>query len=135
MDTIDVQGTRYELASLVERWLGQFLDGLIYAVIFIVPALLLRFALGSILAPIIGLVAAVLYLLFQDGLENGQSWGKRVMKTKVIDSRTGRPCTFGQSFIRNFLLSLLNIIDWIFIFGANRQRLGDRVANTLVVKQ
>ena len=135
MNTIEVGGTRYELASLLERWLGQFLDGVIYAVIFIVPTLLLRFALGSAFGPIIGFVAAILYLLFQDGLENGQSWGKRVVKTKVIDSRTGGPCTFGQSFVRNFLLSLLNIIDWIFIFGANRQRLGDKAANTLVVKQ
>jgi uncharacterized RDD family membrane protein YckC len=56
------------------------------------------------------------------------------VKTKVIDSRNGSPCTFGQSFVRNLLLSILGLIDWLFIFGEKRQRLGDKAATTLVVK-
>ena len=36
--------------------------------------------------------------------------------------------------MRNFLLALLGIIDWIFIFGDTRQRLGDMAANTIVVR-
>jgi hypothetical protein len=31
------------------------------------------------------------------------------------------------------LLNFLGWIDWIFIFGQRRQRLGDRAANTIVV--
>ena len=36
--------------------------------------------------------------------------------------------------MRNFLLSLLSLIDWIFIIGHNRQRLGDMVASTAVIQ-
>ena len=133
MRTIEIQGRYYELASLMERWVGQFLDGLIFIVIFIV-GILLNSITGLTLGTVIGVVAAILYLLFQDGLTNGQSWGKKIMKTKVIDSRTSVPCTFGQSFLRNLLLTILSWIDWVFIFGEKRQRLGDRAAHTLVVK-
>ena len=98
MNTVEVQGTRYELASLIERWLGQFLDGVIYVAILIVPGFLLSFAAGPTISTVIGLVAAIMYLLFQDGLENGQSWGKRVVKTRVIDALLGgnptRPVDF-----------------------------------------
>jgi len=128
--TIEVQGSRYQLASLMERWVGQLLDGLIYMAI-----VLLGFLINSSIGLAIGLIAAILYLLFQDGLSNGQSWGKKIVKTKVIHSFTATPCTFGQSFIRNLLLTILSWIDWVFIFGWKRQRLGDKAARTLVVKE
>lgn len=57
-----------------------------------------------------------------------------MVKTKVIDATTSASCTFGQSFIRNLTLTILGLIDWVFIFGERRQRLGDRAADTLVVK-
>ena len=133
MNTIEVQGRRYELASLGERFTGQFLDGLIYMAIFVI-GLLLGLPFDIVILTILGVVAAILYELFQDGLTNGQSLGKKAVKTKVIDSRTADPCTFGQSFLRNFLLAILGFIDWVFIFGEKRQRLGDRAAHTYVVK-
>lgn len=130
MRTIEVQGSRYQLASLMERWVGELLDGLIYMAI-VLPGLLVNSTIGLA----IGLIAAILYLLFQDGLSNGQSWGKKIVKTRAIHSITATPCTFGQSFIRNLLLSILSWIDWVFIFGWKRQRLGDKAARTLVVKE
>jgi hypothetical protein len=36
--------------------------------------------------------------------------------------------------VRNISLLILTWIDWIFIFGERRQRLGDKLANTVVVK-
>ncbi|MBC8235266.1 RDD family protein [bacterium] len=134
MEIIEVAGKRYKLASPMERWLGQFLDGLIYLAIILVPLVLIAFVEGARFVIIIAFVIAIFYLLFQDGLKNGQSFGKRIVKTKVIDSRSGLPCTFGQSFVRNLLLSILGFIDWIFIVGAKKQRLGDKAASTLVVK-
>ena len=133
MRTIKVQGRSYELASLMARLGGQFLDGLIYLFILLV-GLLLGGSITGWIGPVIGIIAAILYLLFQDGLANGQSWGKRLVKTKVIDATTSTSCTFGQSFIRNLILTILGLIDWVFIFGEKRQRLGDRAAGTLVVK-
>ena len=134
MHTIEVAKKRYELASLWERWFGQFLDTVIYCVVIIAGVILATFAGLTEVGVAIGIILSLLYLLFQDGLRNGQSYGKRIVKTKVIDSRSGSPCTFGQSFIRNLLLSILGFIDWIFIFGEKRQRLGDKAAKTFVVK-
>lgn len=125
------------LASRDERFLGQILDSFVaIAAVLLIPAILYLISdtLGMI-ATICGLLFAVFYLLFADGFSGGQSYGKRIMKTAVVDASTGQPCTFGKSFVRNLLLLVLGIIDWIFIFGGKRQRLGDMAANTLVVKK
>lgn len=105
----------------------------------------------------------ILYYLFQDGLNTGRSLGKRIMSMRVVDAQTGIPCRYWQSVIRNlfpffilfsgFLIAvafesllgeaagifavvgvLLFHGDAIVIFGEKRQRLGDKVAKTFVVK-
>jgi len=123
------------LASLSERFFGQILDSLVAVVAVIgglIPMALYR-PLGGI-TTICGVLFALFYILFADGFQNGQSYGKRVMQTAVVDATTGEPCTFGKSFLRNLLLSVLGIFDWVFIFGPKRQRLGDKAANTIVIK-
>jgi uncharacterized RDD family membrane protein YckC len=132
------------LAPLLDRWFGQFLDGIIYAVLFIGPLFLFSFILDIIdpasdsplanIPTVVFLGPALFYLFFQDGLAHGRSWGKKSVKTRVIDARTGRPCTYTQSLIRNTPLLFLGFIDWCFIFSADRQRLGDRLAHTLFIK-
>jgi uncharacterized RDD family membrane protein YckC len=119
------------LASLGERLGAQLIDSFIAAAI-----VLMSFFLGIVAFPllILGSVAAFAYLLLADGLPRGQSIGKRAVDIAVIDRQTRKPCTFIQSFLRNFLLMLLGIIDWVFIFGRTRQRLGDMAANTIVVR-
>ena len=134
MHTIEVAEKRYEFASLWERWYAQFLDSVICCFIMFAGVILAAWAGLREVGIAIGIILFLLYLLFQDGLRNGQSYGKRIAKTKVIDSRSGSPCTFGQSFIRNLLLSILGLIDWVFIFEEKRQRLGDKAARTLVIK-
>jgi len=123
------------LASLSDRLFGQILDSFVI-VAAVAVAFILYFFSSSIGALAMGaaIVYAIFYLLFADGFTGGQSYGKRAVHTAVIDATTGQPCTFWQSFIRNLLLSLLGIIDWVFIFGSKRQRLGDKAANTIVVK-
>jgi uncharacterized RDD family membrane protein YckC len=110
---------------------AQLIDAFIAAAI-----VLMSFFLGIVAFPllILGSVAAFAYLLLADGLPRGQSIGKRAVDIAVIDRQTRKPCTFIQSFLRNFLLMLLGIIDWVFIFGRTRQRLGDMAANTIVVR-
>ena len=80
MRTIEVQGRGYELASLMERWGGQLLDGLISLAIVLVGILVGSILLNSTIGAVIGVVVAILYRLFQDGLTNGQSWGKKIVK-------------------------------------------------------
>jgi uncharacterized RDD family membrane protein YckC len=96
-------------------------------------------ALGDlpVIGPYVKLFAvgfALFYLWFADGFSNGQSYGKRVFNTAVVDYDDGTPCTCGQSLVRNILLSVLGPIDWVFIFGEQRRRLGDRAAGTKVVE-
>lgn len=80
------------------------------------------------------LVFCVGYFLFADALPGGRSFGKALLGIAVIDQRTGVPCSAGQSFVRNLLLSACGFFDWIFIFGERRQRLGDMAAQTIVVE-
>ena len=119
------------LASPPQRFSAQFIDSIVTLLIFI-PAMLAWPAVRSL--GVAGFILAVAYLLLADGLPNGQSIGKRVLAIAVIDQRTRKPCTYFQSFVRNFLLALLGILDWIFIFGRKHQRLGDMAASTIVVR-
>ena len=123
-----------DLASLPQRLAGQFLDGLVAAVPPI-AAFLLTFVLhgAGIVLIVLTCIFAFLYTLLADGLEGGQSFGKRMVGIRVVSMQTGAPCSFGQSFIRNLLLMILGPIDWIFIFGDRQQRLGDKAAGTIVV--
>ena len=123
-----------DLASLPQRMAAQFLDGLVASVPPILAFLLtIRLNRGGIVLIVLACLFAFLYTLFADGLEGGQSWGKRMVGIRVVSMQTGGPCSFGQSFVRNLLLMILGPIDWIFIFGDRRQRLGDKAAGTIVV--
>lgn len=124
------------LASLDQRLIGQILDSLVAIAVIVISAVPFVLGLDTIgdVSLVFGVIAAFFYILFADGFRGGQSYGKRVMKTAVVDASTGQPCTLGKSFVRNLLLSILGIIDWIFIFGKKRQRLGDKAAHTVVVK-
>ena len=133
MRTIEVAEKSYELSPLWERWFGQFLDRVISCFIILVGVALSVYTGLAEIGVVIAIILSLFSYLFEDGLSNGQSYGKRTAKIKVIDSRDGSPCTFGQSFVRN-LFGLLGFIDWVFIFGEKRQRLGDKAARTLVIK-
>lgn len=129
MNTIEINGQSYPLATLTQRLAAQIVDGVIYLALLALASLPFGFS-----GAVVGAIAAGLYYLFQDGLSRGQSYGKRLFKTAVVDTRTGEWCGFLQSFVRNLLLGMLNIIDWIFIFGSKRQRLGDMLASTAVIR-
>jgi uncharacterized RDD family membrane protein YckC len=119
------------LASRGARLGAQLIDFMVVVAILFMSAM---FGLAAPALAVLGFLVAFAYLLLADGLPRGQSFGKRVLNIAVIDRRTRAPCTYGQSFLRNFLLAVLGIIDWIFIFGATHQRLGDMAANTIVVR-
>lgn len=117
-----------------QRLLGQVADGFIG-----IAPLILTVIVGSFddgLGRVFGIASlgwAVFYYFLADGLHGGQSYGKRWLGMRVVSAETGEPCTFFQSFIRNLLLAVLGPLDWIFIFGARHQRVGDMVAGTVVV--
>ncbi len=134
-ETLKIDGQEFKLAPLAGRFWGQLLDSLVYAAIVAIPfGVWTRIGLeGPNIVLGVAASIALLYLLFQDAL-NGRSIGKRLMKTRVIDSKSGLPCKLWQSFIRNLSLPILSLIDCIFILGEKKQRLGDKLSKTLVVK-
>jgi len=88
----------------------------------------------------------VLFLMFVPGLlyeivceqaMNGQTVGKRLRKIKVV-SHDGSSVTLGKSIVRfifkSFGFLLYGVVSIVVIFFSKKsQRLGDMVANTLVV--
>jgi uncharacterized RDD family membrane protein YckC len=122
------------LSSRTNRLLGQLLDALIIACLaFAGEFLVSRFAELEGWPQMLAVLPALAYYFLADALPGGRSLGKRVLDMRVVDAETSQPCSFGQSFIRNLLLAILGPIDWLFIFGDRRQRLGDKAAGTLVI--
>ena len=120
-------------ASRSDRLFAQALDGIVGWAPMGIAAFVANRSVGSggvLLA--IAFCWAVFYYLFADGFRDGQSLGKRRLGMRVVDARTGNPCTFLQSCIRNAFV-VLGPIDYIFIFGEQHQRLGDKAAGTVVL--
>ena len=128
------QGLILGPASRLTRFLGQMIDGSFAMIPMIVLASLAKFGFAPLAFPltVLGAAWSFFYLFLGDGLHQGQSFAKQLLGVRVVDAKTGRPCTFGQSFVRN-IFTILGPIDWIFIFGDAHQRLGDKVAGTVVV--
>ena len=81
------------------------------------------------------------YFAFFEWLWSGQTPGKRWMKLRVI-REDGRPITFWEAAVRNFLRVLdmfpppFYSIGLISVFSTSRdQRIGDLVAGTVVVRE
>ena len=123
-----------ELASRSSRLLGQLVDGVI-ALVPLLIALIVSSINERLGHPVIivALLLALGYYFLADGLPGGGSYAKQWMNLAVVDATSRQPCTYWQSFVRNLLLALLGPLDWIFIFGSRRQRLGDMAAGTVVI--
>jgi len=123
-----------DLASIGKRYLAQIVDQFI------------AIGLGLFVAYIFAMVGIeefeiamfciyIAYILFNDGLPNGQSLGKKLLSIKVINKTNATPCKLSESFIRNIttVIPFLAMIDVVMMLGKKQQRLGDKMANTLVV--
>lgn len=128
-----------ELASLSSRLVAQFID-VVIGLLILIPASgaastpLSEFSEISALTILLSFSGFVAYILFADSFSKGQSLGKRLIHISVIDEKTGKPCSVIKSFVRNLSLICLGFIDWLLIFGRDRQRLGDMLARTKVIK-
>jgi uncharacterized RDD family membrane protein YckC len=122
------------LAPRSQRLLGQMLDGVVGIAPLIGVVLISSF--GDTVTSALYMASflwALFYYFLADGLPSGQSIGKKWLGMRVVGLDGQTPCTFGQSFVRNLLLAILGPIDWIFIFGEQHQRLGDKAAGTFVL--
>ena len=83
-------------------------------------------------------VASTIFFAYWFVLEykKGQSVGKRIFNLKVVDTDGRRPdikAVLLSSFGKAFLLPIDLILGWIFT-NKNRQRVFNRIGNTLVVR-
>jgi uncharacterized RDD family membrane protein YckC len=128
-------GSELMLAGLKSRLLGQSIDGLIALALALVCILLIYLIkIDESFQWSICLTVYLGYILFCDGFKGGQSLGKIIMKTAVVNASNGRPCSYWRSLLRN-TFQFFGFFDWLFAFGKKRQRLGDIAAGTIVVQK
>jgi uncharacterized RDD family membrane protein YckC len=154
METIDIRTTQnvtieYELASLRERIIAFFIDGVIFGICYLVVFFSLLttlqraifesgmlFYVVNVLLPVGGLM---FYHLFSEILANGQSWGKKSMGIRVV-RLDGQEPGLSDYLLRSIFLVVdalasLGVLGALLISSSPKnQRLGDMTANTTVIR-
>ena len=147
MSIIKVAGKKFKLAS---RWarLGAFLLdigllGVCQALLIFGGFALFRLFDGfnfhnaadmtSVSVATLSVVLWLYGLFFMDGLKTGGGFGKRLLALQIIRLEDGDPADFKDAFVRRFV-GIFQPVDWLFAMGKERQRMGDKLAKTVVVK-
>lgn len=144
MDNIAIQTSQniaieQTLASVGERIVASIIDyAFIFSYLFFMSVIGQAAGRNSVFF-IFMVCPPVFYHLFSETAMDGQSWGKKIMKLKVVMA-DGTDATFSSYLIR----WIFRIVDIWFLFGAvscatvvingKGQRLGDIAANTTVIK-
>ncbi|MBS7566081.1 RDD family protein [Mucilaginibacter sp. Bleaf8] len=136
----------YEVAGLGERMLAYLVDAGIFIILYLLGILIGvggavagGSGAGLIVLVIIYFALFVFYDLACEIFMNGQSFGKRVMKIKVVSLNGGQP-SIGQYLLRWIFrivdMSLTSGVCAIVTIAASgkSQRLGDIVAGTTLIK-
>ncbi|CAL2093104.1 RDD family protein [Tenacibaculum sp. 190524A05c] len=147
-DRLDVQFEEFEniykepeLASIFTRLIAAIIDIIVYWMICVAMSLVAGENNGLLNYSVEGFPALLLFGIafflwpISEGVY-GQTIGKRLLDIKVI-ANNEKEMTIAKGFIRYFL----GIIDWFFCVGIiialidkKNQRLGDIIADTIVVK-
>jgi uncharacterized RDD family membrane protein YckC len=119
-------------ATFVERLCAELLDGFIV----FVPLVILAYTLGGLGAGIwLALYAA--YFTFFEGGPTGQTLGKRALKIRVVDLRTGGPIRYVRGFVRalmRFWSAFFLYIGYLWmLWDRESQTWHDKAASTVVV--
>ncbi len=145
-----------KLATLSARFAGAFLDGLIMAPV--TAGLSLGYVYGvrggveigfgeeTAMGAIVGVIAMIWFLIVNGYLlaNRGQTVGKLVVKTRIVDVNTGELVPFWPLFLKRWLsIQLISFIPfagvWIafvgilLIFRSSRRCLHDEIAGTKVI--
>ncbi len=151
----------YDLADFWERVAAYIIDSIIIGIITFPIGFILSYwisgfiesvppedMIGSIVwimlvSSVVNFISEIIYFTLLEGGERNATFGKRLVKIRVMDEHR-RPIGMRQAFIRNFgrltflpgISSLVLIIDIILILVSDtKQRIGDRMAHTVVVKE
>ncbi|NRB39795.1 MAG: RDD family protein [Pseudomonadales bacterium] len=119
-----------------KRYQGQFIDTMISLIIFGLTMYIVKtLGINDKVADILILAIPFAYFVLSDALPGGQSLAKRLLKIAVVSKSTGKPCTLLQSVARNVFTPILGVLDAVLILTKKRQRLGDLMANTIVIEK
>lgn len=145
MDTVRIQTTQnvrieYQLAGVGERLIATIIDEAIrwgYFLVILLTFQSLAFSDFPIYIFMLFQLPMLFYSVIFESIFNGQTPGKKVMGTKVIQADGSQP-TFTSYFLR-WLLYFVDLyfssIGLLFILFSNKsQRLGDLAAGTVVIK-
>jgi uncharacterized RDD family membrane protein YckC len=128
----------YDLASVGDRILGQIVDSFVILAYFVVMVLLIgavRFEIG-IAGLVILYLPILLYAPLCEIFLDGQTLGKKAMKTKVVRVDGTEPSV--GSYLLRWLLMPIDQTFFIGLLliaiGGKGQRLGDLAAGTTVIK-
>lgn len=139
IQTQSLEMLMFPKASLARRAIARILD---VVLMFMLPTLLyviyqMRLDMPEDFVIYLGVGSSIftlMYFLFGDAISSGQSLGKKILHIAVVDASSKQPCSYAQSIIRNSCL-LLAIVDLFPMFARRRQRIGDRLAHTLVIQK
>ena len=151
MKSIEIAGKEFKLGSRLARLYALFIDFTCLSVVQIISICLMRliahiispsmwnrpegalqgFILGTFVFSSLAMWAFGLFFL--DGFRKGQGIGKKLLSLQVLRLKDGKPCTFKDAFIRRFA-GVFQPLDFFWTLGKKRQRLGDKLAETVVVK-
>ncbi|MGZ4917905.1 MAG: RDD family protein [Halobacteriota archaeon] len=120
------------------RFVAILIDTIIISIIASV------FSRGGAAGGFVSLVIALLYFVFLEGYY-GQTVGKMAVNIKVVRAEDGGPIDFSRAAVRT-ILRIIDLIPYFipYLLGAiliwssdnnKKQRLGDRIANTVVVRK
>lgn len=144
-----------QLATLLERFLGALIDGIVVMLVAgpVIGILLFLqvLSLGSMIGLIVysvvaSLIGGVVFCAINWFLlnKNGQTVGKMVMKTKIVSASTGAQLPAADVIIKRYvpiwaagvvpyLGGLAVLVDAVMIFRENRHRFVDDLAQTKVI--
>ena len=135
MTSITIAGKKLRLGSRSKRLYALMIDVALISVVSLILGSFLRALLPFpyFLSEPLGSLFFILGLLFIDGFQKGRGIGKQLLSLQVLRLKDGKPCTYKDSFVRRFAGIILQPFDLIWFLGEKRQRLGDKLAETVVV--
>ena len=120
-------------------FLRRVLSWIIDAPVYPCPAMVLatvldnfEIALLEYISFIIMGVLMPLTFVLRDVITKGRSFGKRMFELNILDKSSNEPASAKQKIVRN-LFFLIYFIDGIVMI-VTKESIGDKVANTVVVK-
>lgn len=150
--TASSRAPKYEYKGVGIRFVAHLIDAILVFVVYLVVGRIIAGVAGgttdsgfdlqgipAFLLMLITFVVSMGYFIILEAKWNGQTLGKKMVGIRVIAGDGGDP-GIQQTTVRN-LLRIVDLLPFFYLLGiiliwtgGKKQRLGDRVADTVVVR-